>query len=222
MRPSGRKAFLAAVCALAVMAQAAWADDLYAPAYRGMTGSTTQEWDFVTAGVHDSQLNYYYYDAPDGTSGITNNPFANPQAWAFGPNATWQGGAWTGFTMLRFSIPNSQVPPAGTWKDLRLQVTFLDASPTPPDVYVYHGSTDFSPFSPTVYPLGGGRFQLVQDWQGEPNPMQEFVEISPLSSGFSVDQVVIDTLCAPEPATLAFTGIGLAGLTLRRRSKHGR
>jgi hypothetical protein len=205
----------AAALAVAALALTAKGDDLAPPSYRGQAGSTMQAWDFSTPGQGAPPS--VYYPVPDEANA---NPYGDAQAWVIGSSATYTPpGLWYGFELMRFAVPNRDAPPEGTWKDLRLQVTYGGVA-GPPAVTVYHGRDPFVKEGEYVLPLGDFRYLLVQDWAMEPNPLQEFVEIrnSP-QSGMTIDQVVIDTRCVPEPATLCLMGAGAAGAVLGRRRK---
>jgi len=49
----------------------------------------------------------------------------------------------------------------------------------------------------------------------EPNPPFEHIYLSPRDCTLYVDEIVVDTICIPEPASLALLAVG--GLALRRR-----
>ena len=201
----------AAALTVAALALTAKGDDLAPPGYRNQAGSTMQAWDFSTPGQGAPPS--VYYPVPDEANA---NPYGDAQAWVIGSSATYTPpGLWYGFELMRFAVPNRDAPPEGTWKDLRLQVVFGGIS-TPPEVVVYHGKDFFVKEGEYVQPLGDSRYLLVQDWSLETNPLQEFVEIRNLpQSGMTIDQVVIDTRCVPEPATLCLMGAGVAGLVVR-------
>ena len=60
-----------------------------------------------------------------------------------------------------------------------------------------------------------GAWMLDQSiWRLEPNPPHERIVILPHEDGSVIDQVVVDTICAPEPASLI--GLALAGTAMLR------
>jgi hypothetical protein len=56
----------------------------------------------------------------------------------------------------------------------------------------------------------------VWKWRVEPNPTDEMFRIR---GDILVDQLVIDTICAPEPGTMFLLGLAALGTLIRRRRK---
>jgi hypothetical protein len=151
---------------------------------------------------------------------IVNNRFGPPML-RVTPVGDWipDPGAWPLSGEIDVHIPN--LPEIRPHKEIWVQLTWMP------------GALD--PFLPSVPVIGVAPFDSMQMVQGDdidlgngwthslfmvtiwPNPVEEWITIK---GNIAVDQLVIDTICIPEPATVIILGIG--GVLALNRKKSAR
>lgn len=182
----------------------ALADDLNPPPWRGQPGSTFGQWEFSTPDPHPlPDLGHYPYGIPSTT--VT--PGVG-QAWL----PEWEGrvGVWPLSGEIFVQIPNRPEPLP--FKEIWIQLTWAMQAP---NVWPAVSETRFGVPATLVaeVPLGGAWLHSTYLIQLEPNPDWERILIT---GAVNVDELVIDTICAPEPTTLGLLALGTLAL-LRRR-----
>ncbi len=179
------------------------AHDIKPPDWRNKPDSTYQEWQFSTADLMPAP--YVVYN-DYGTPQLRVSPFGDwvpdPGAWYLGEIDVW--------------IPNSSVsnPEKRIWIQLTWQPAdndpFLDSNPFiavgPFDNMIMFRSDDYQAVS--------GWIHSTYDITIWPNPSEEWIAIK---GDILVDQLVIDTICIPEPATICLLGLGTLTLLIKRR-----
>ena len=207
---------------LAGAVSAVRADDIYPPSWRGDEGSTYQQWEFLTG---DTTPSPDYLQNPYGQPALTVYP-THPY-WV-----TWGGrpGVWQLSGAIEVEIPNN--PVENDYKLLQIQMTWAASFPVPIEPFVFIEAEDINgqPLSsidllsetdvilgPTNE-LGAGEFwhHTTYLYLILPNPIIETVYIS---GSILVDELVIDTICIPEPATLGLLGLGGVSLIISRRRR---
>ena len=215
--------WLVAMMVVGGVVSTALGDDIVPPVWRGDPASTFQEWDFLTDANPAS---------PE--AGTLTNPYGSPTATislgflAAGYLGEFEGrdGIWdiaqgppTSTGCITLEIPNSSITGPGTYKDVLVQVTYyLDPSDVP--VVDVVGGTLTDSGSQLVDDVSGpGAWWLDWSlWRIEPNPFSETITISGNADwGSTIDQIVVDTVCVPEPATAALVILGCASLLGRKR-----
>lgn len=206
-----------AVCLVVLglgLVNAVMADDLYPPPWRGQPGSTFQQWEFSTPNP---------ITPPD----LMNNPYGVPSAHAYpGTSQNWidqwggRQGMWPLSGTIEVNIPNNPIP--NDYKDIWVQLTWARQVPSSAPVVWemnsgIHGSVIHDmPLAPTGYPYPNDLWYHTTFLIHLPyNPTFEIVKID---GTLVVDQLVIDTICAPEPASLALLMLGGVAVLRRRRS----
>lgn len=203
-----KKLFVISLVIIAVSAAPAFAD--LVPEWRGKEGSTYQQWDFST---NDTT------SAPD----VVDNPYGNgPQLRVDTPFDWYETidsatGVWPLSGEIDIYIPNQKLPldHKYIWIQLMWKQANLDPDPFLPDEPGV-GVTPFDSMEMTREDL-----RSREDWTHSqfkitiwPNPNEEWITIK---GDILVDQLIIDTYCIPEPATIALLGIG--GLITFRRKR---
>ena len=191
------------------------ADDVFPPPWRGEPGTTWADWEFST-------------DNPTPLPEQQFNPYGDSIAYVYpGFSQTWQEswggsqGVWPLSGVVYIDIPNSSEP--NPYKDIWVQLTWATQNQTPFGKEIPYVSENITgiqgllvneiSLGPTNVqpspPLGDTWYESTYLIHIEPNPAQEVIKIS---GGIMLDEVVIDTICAPEPAVWAMLLMASGGL----------
>lgn len=201
------QALISIVCALGI-GFGAFADDLNPPTWRGEASTTWQAWEF------DNDTNPVTAD--DGF-----NPYGTAVATVFGdfPYTRWKDidnghlGVWRFEDWITVDVPNTDNTDPGTYKEIWIQITYSAGYGRDPELFTLPEETTVETIAKT---------QLDDYyWHGtyvvriEPNPEFETIYIEPRDCTLYVDELVVDTRCVPEPASLLL--LASCGLLIRRR-----
>ena len=188
------------------------ADDVYPPAWRNAPGTTFEMWEFTTP------------DPVTAPEPGFHNPWGTPSAHAYpGTSQNWidqwggRQGMWPLSGTVEITIPN--VPVQNPSKDIWVQITWArqveSSTPVVWDLLSgVHGTVvrDVA-LGSTGYPFPNDTwYHTTFQIHIEPNPASEIVKID---GTLVLDEVVVDTICVPEPASMAL--LALSVLALRRR-----
>jgi hypothetical protein len=203
-----------ALCVSLLFAAAATPDDLVQPSWRGSDGSTLQVWTFDD---DDNPAAPETDNNPYGTAEATITVGDFGEEWLDTVSFGSQTGIWDlgreGTIVL--DIPNSSE--ALPYKEIWLQVTYYDSIVKAPVVTI-PGATFVSDQTLVVEEDDLGDWLLDQSvWRIEPNPSSEEITLTADWNGSTIDQVVVDTICIPEPATAIILAIGTMAAIMRRR-----
>lgn len=192
-----------------------WGDDYNPPDWRGDPYTTYQQWVFGT-----SSLTPPPDDMSAGHPGVALTVVDNGPAtvWsATDPTETTRTGVWRTEDWIEVTIQNfEEVNPL---KEIWIQLTYK--AEEYPDIYAEVPGVG-GPYWATLEDEETivGSDYVHQTWQIliEPNPASEIIYILPGTCVGWVDQIVIDTICVPEPTTICLLGLGALALLRKRRS----
>lgn len=205
-----KKLFLLVAVALVVTLQCSFADDLKVPPWRGVDGSTYHRWEFGApdpAPVPDEWYNPY-------SGGLPPEIMIEP-----GPGMGWlpeldgRFGVWQLSGHIDVDILNRPEPLP--WKIIQIQLTWTPQPNTGvPLVWETNSGIVATVVDEVVLGNPTAWFHTTYRLLISPNPSWEHIQIG---GDIDVDELVIDTICIPEPGSMALIGIALLALLRKKK-----
>jgi len=225
--------------ALVVMFAAQAAADIFAPPpYVGLPLSYHAEWEFATGPLPDggipadsesdggAKTTEFLYDKLGGT-----HIDVDGDGWVW-DQADGDGGMTNPDRPASFAIQTINWVDAESFKFVRVQLTYSGAAPTITGAHgywynAYHGLTPPTETTDLGFDVAGAPVNvdgnhLYADIYMEPNPDWEQIVVD-VPQGTVIDEVVVDSISAPEPATVALAlvagGLFVTAMPRRRREE---
>jgi len=215
------RTLLAAVLVLGALGPAAaWAHDLLPPPWRGQEGSATQVWNFggsANPAAPDQINNPYGAAVANITVGEFGSGWLNQLPAMGTQTGYWDLGGEGGSIVIDIDNRPEPLP----YKEIWVQVTYYNDITRAPTINV-PGAMYLEGQTVTVETVdtGGAWLLDLSKWRIEPNPVHEQIVVnsSPMW-GAVVDQIVVDTICAPEPGTVGLLSLSAWVLLAGRRGR---
>ena len=186
-----------------------------APFWRGDDNTTSQAWEFTDGSNPAIAEVGAPWDNPYGTPTAEIRGFMDLEAWY--PEYQGEDGVWglAQITPIDLIIPNTDNTGPDTWKEIWLQITYLDpygdGYNLPIDV-----APDFDSLTRVSHQqLASGYWHDTYSIIVIPNPLEETITLRTIQCVLYIDEIIVDTICIPEPMTVALLGLG--GLLLCRK-----
>ena len=180
----------------------------------GLAPTTYQSWDFAAdtnPTAPDVDLN------PFGTAEltVTGDFFDNTVHYDTLPGYPGHSGIWGYEEDIQVYLPNNETP--NPYKEIWVQITYTASNA--PNLYVLpEGNAAAYVFMTLVdnVDLEDGWYHATYYAYVSPNPFFELNVIRPADCTLYVDDLIIETICVPEPATLGVLGLGMLFLKRKR------
>ena len=202
------RGLISSMLVVGIAVTSGFADDLVAPPWRGQPNTTYQAWEF---GTSENPV------APD----LSMNPNGTASADILGmiPGTYWKSedrghfGVWRIGEAIQLEIPN--FPPPNPWKEIWIQITYDGGESVLPEILVLPEASSITLIE--TIDLGDSYSHETYSIILEPNPPMEIIYVMPRFCEIYIDEIVVETICVPEPATLSLLAIGASVLVRCRR-----
>jgi hypothetical protein len=226
------KRFLFFVILLLLTANYASSDDIFEPEWRDDPRSYHAEWHSWTGILDDPSVAPDFWRWGPGYDPYPSSPFFywywDPDYFEFLNNYRGRQNVIHTYdsTPGYMFLPNFS---GGDYKKVRLQITYYNVEGWGPGFFEFKAAEgdSFSPVTHEVFESfdhGDGWHTAAYDFEIHPNPDYEWITfgydenlVYPGGSPAVITQIVVDTICVPEPATMGLLGIGAIAMLIRSK-----
>jgi hypothetical protein len=207
------------VAAVVLASSAAWALPYDPSGRRGDEGTTFEYWQFGTdddPDAPDDVMNPYGSAVADIEVGV----FASGWYDSIPPVYGSRQGFWDiAEGIITLTIPNRDQ--ALPYKEIWVQVVYWQDISAIPEISIPGAEPWGDLFDPVLVeegPSTGAWYMALSHWRMTPNPDSEtIVVIGDPDWGSIVDEIIVDTYCVPEPATITLLVLGSIGAAILRK-----
>ena len=187
------------------------------PVWQGLEGTTYQQWNFD---ANDNPAVPEVIDNDYGSASASITVGFMGSGWLDDPllgthTGMWDIGGDDGSIVL--DIDNR--PLALDYKEIWVQVVYYQGLYAVPMIGIEEAqfiSSETDLLEEDGF--GGGWYLEKSIWRIEPNPSHEQIILTGNLDGSLIDQIIVDTYCVPEPASIVLLMLGgFAALTKRRQ-----